>query len=370
MCSITPPTRHAAMTFLAQAPNDPPIPARPPKCLQARRAAAFHPDYLRQLCATLRQAGVNVDWLLARAGLDAGQLEDAEALMSFDATRWLILAVMDSAPRPGLALELGRAVGLNDHGCVGLAAACSRTLGDALEVVQRYAPLRLGALQLRLLPWGRDARLEADEFVRLGDVRRFVLEHLAATLVGLVHALTGRRAEGLTLHLPFTPPPWASAYKALGVRLHFNAPRLALDLTADWLAWPCLHRSNEGLATALQDCDAALAATHAPAYTAQVRALLNEAGGLTRGLDVAAQRLGVSRRTLNRRLHDEGTSWQLLHDDARREAAERLLLEGCLSIIEISRRLGYTDSSNFSRTVRRWFGSAPGTLREQRGTPA
>ena len=85
--------------------------------------------------------------------------------------------------------------------------------------------------------------------------------------------------------------------------------------------------------------------------------------------DVAA-RCGISPRTLIRRLHEDGATFQQLLDAARQRRALWMLVHTTEPMEEIASRLGYVDTSNFSRTVRRWFGATPRVVRESGGRPA
>ncbi|MFY0539064.1 helix-turn-helix transcriptional regulator [Nannocystis pusilla] len=76
-----------------------------------------------------------------------------------------------------------------------------------------------------------------------------------------------------------------------------------------------------------------------------------------------AKRLGMSQRTLQRRLQDAGRSFQDLFDDVRRELALRHLAAGNLTICEIANRVGFTDLRAFYRAFKRWTGTAPGQYR-------
>ena len=69
--------------------------------------------------------------------------------------------------------------------------------------------------------------------------------------------------------------------------------------------------------------------------------------------------LGMSERTLHRRLAAEGTSFQHLLDDTRRELAQHYLGQRNLSLADIAYLLGFTDQSSFFRASRRWFGTSP-----------
>ncbi len=68
-----------------------------------------------------------------------------------------------------------------------------------------------------------------------------------------------------------------------------------------------------------------------------------------------AQALHLSQRTLQRRLQEEGTSYQQLLDDTRRDMAEQYLQQPGLTLLEVAYLLGFADPSNFFRAFRRWF---------------
>jgi AraC-like DNA-binding protein len=75
--------------------------------------------------------------------------------------------------------------------------------------------------------------------------------------------------------------------------------------------------------------------------------------------DEVAHILSMHRRTLNRRLEAQGTSFQNILDEVRFEAACQLLDATKIPLTEIAASLGYSESSAFSRAFRRWSGEAP-----------
>ena len=79
-----------------------------------------------------------------------------------------------------------------------------------------------------------------------------------------------------------------------------------------------------------------------------------------------AQALHLSQRTLQRRLQEEGTSYQQLLDDTRRDMAEQYLQQPGLTLLEVAYLLGFADPSNFFRAFRRWFGCTPNEYRARR----
>lgn len=98
--------------------------------------------------------------------------------------------------------------------------------------------------------------------------------------------------------------------------------------------------------------------THLP-LTEQVRRVLRVSLGNDDGqLEGVAKRLGMTGRSLQRRLKDEGTSFQAARETMRQELADRYLEEG-LSLSEISFLLGFSEPSAFVRAFKRWTGLTP-----------
>lgn len=81
--------------------------------------------------------------------------------------------------------------------------------------------------------------------------------------------------------------------------------------------------------------------------------------------DQVAVRLMVSGQTLRRRLHEEGTSFRMIAERVRRDAALASLDGGHETIADLARRLGYSEASAFNRAFQRWTGCTPGTLRQR-----
>jgi len=78
-----------------------------------------------------------------------------------------------------------------------------------------------------------------------------------------------------------------------------------------------------------------------------------------------AKAIGMSERTLQRRLQDEGSTFQQLLDTTRRDLAEGYLASDEVSLAEASYLLGFSDQSNFTRASRRWFDLSPRELRSR-----
>ena len=94
-----------------------------------------------------------------------------------------------------------------------------------------------------------------------------------------------------------------------------------------------------------------------------LRTLWRQLSGGQLDLASTARHLGLSARTLQRRLHDEETSFGVLLDAFRREASVRLLRDRGLAVEEVAFMLGYSEPSTFYRAFRRWTGLTPRRFR-------
>lgn len=102
----------------------------------------------------------------------------------------------------------------------------------------------------------------------------------------------------------------------------------------------------------------------------QVRAVAAELA-LTGPLTIRriAEHLGLSSRTLQRHLADQGASLRAIVEESRLEIARVLLCKTDLSVQEIAGRTGYSTPSGFARAFGRWAGSPPRAYRRTGGRP-
>lgn len=330
-----------------------------------REIPAFHPDYLRMLCALLEEEGGDVRAVLQQAGLDAADLDADGPMLPLSRARWLILALERAAARPTLALEAGSRVRPSWHGPLGTALRHSASLREALGLIERHAALRTRCFEARLEPVTGGLRYAIEPGVPLGDVRRFVLEHVLASTIGLVRALADAGPDSLKLELPWSRPAWHAAYRVLAGAVRFDAPALSLVLPDKVLDRPNPHADAASCLGARWVCeDQAVRAAAPPSVTQHVRSVLDASVGVSDlTLSHVARRLGTSSRTLVRHLNAEGSNFQQLLDDARRDRALRLLDDGARTIADVALALGYRSPSNFGRSFRRWVGVTPTAYR-------
>ena len=109
---------------------------------------------------------------------------------------------------------------------------------------------------------------------------------------------------------------------------------------------------------------AAREGTPSPTFSEQAKGILKQLlAGQRPGIQDLARELHVSTRTLQRRLTDQGITFQRLLDEARRELARHYLLHSSRELNETAYLLGYEDANSFFRAFQHWEGTSPGQWR-------
>jgi len=184
--------------------------------------------------------------------------------------------------------------------------------------------------------------------------------------------ITARDFNALVVEFVDAPPADSSVHEAVfGCPVRFGQAANRALLRHSDLALPLSAR------------DPAIAALHdrlvedeleklaaGTATSLRVRALLAArlSGAEPRREQIAAA-LNVSDRTLQRRLQAEGTTFQQLLDDTRRELAQKYLRKPRTPLRDVAELLGFEDQSNLFRACKRWFGESPGRYRARFEVP-
>ena len=300
--------------------------------------------------------------LLARAGLSPDPAAAASDPPLVASQVYYDLLEHCAANDPALPLRYGRAIQPEDFGAFGFAIKTAAHVRDALERLARYILVVSDTLE-----YGFRNRGGARIFVlggRPADGRRGVELANECALAAIVSVLR-HAADGPVVpeHVSFRHPAPTSAepHEAyFGGEVQFGAPVDALHLSDATLATRT-RLADEGLSAYLL---AQLEDLHAQraegAVVQQVRHAITDklCSGLPSRDDVA-RHLGMSARTLHRRLAEHGCSFQSVANQVRREVAESLLARPAHSLAEVAFLTGFSDQSAFQRAFKSWTGKTP-----------
>jgi AraC-like DNA-binding protein len=313
--------------------------------------------------------GVSRVELLREARLDEEQLRDPDARVPRAAIVRLWHAVAARVPDPAFGLRFGAAARAREFGLVGYTIAFSQTVGAALQRLTRYDRILSDALVVEL-----DAA-DAATWVRL-DVEpalrafRPAADFRLAAVLAMCREIAAAPIAPLTVQFPYRRPEDVRAYERFyGAPLEFGALATAFLLRHDDLARPVVS-SDAALTGYLDHLAEQLLAVLGGEDTLRDRlrqVLWSELSAGVPGLDGVGRVLGMSPRTLQRRLREEGTTFSAVLTQLRHDLALPLLGDGRLAVAEVAFLLGYEDPSAFHRAFRRWSGLSPRAFRRASG---
>jgi AraC-like DNA-binding protein len=246
-------------------------------------------------------------------------------------------------------------------GALGVAALTAPNLGRSLEILARYSPTRAAYNHIIFRRSRSEGRLDYDPLVALEAPRRRALSEIRFMfLQSLVAAILGRPPAEARYQFDCPEPAYAGQVRAaLGGAVSYGADHCSFAMRSDHFDEPSPFSDPTLHARAVEEMDRALQRLSKPLeMRGQVDRLLHTMPGTRLDAATAARALGVSRRTLTRRLGEAGVGFRELLDGELRLRARRLLDSGGLSHAEIADRLGYADPTSLSRACRRWFGAA------------
>ncbi len=271
---------------------------------------------------------------------------------------------------PMSALLVGGAASFGLWEIVDFLAASYPTVGESFSRMGRHFGLINPRVEFVVDPGDRGGLPYLEFHHTLSERDEFFDEYTAGVFLARFRMVTRSELRLATAHVVRARPEdaaWrAEIERFLGCVPVYGARYTRITFShADWArpligANPRLRATLEAHATELQR-----EASQAQGFAARVRTVVARSlrDGEPRIAEVA-QRLGMTARTLQRRLQDEALGFTALVDEARLQLARRYLADDSLSISEVSFALGYSEPSAFTRAFKRWSGSAPAEYRE------
>ena len=343
--------------------REPGLPGDTPR---RRRPATNLAWVLPHLIAYVAARGLDATLIRRLPGLRAKDFNDPDTLVS-DATVGEAWRLAEHITDDGaLGLHLAQAIPEGALDVLEYAFRTSHTLGAAVEQLERYSRVMSEPAAARLF-------IEGDAAAVTWGVpaERPRVEFAFAFLVRLAREATGTSLDPLEIHFVHAPPE-----SLLEQRAFFRAP-LAFHASSNRVVF-----AKSAMTLPLRSRDPALAGvmrrrlekmlTQMPledaSTAARVRRVLFD--NLARGqltVDTVARELGLSTRTLHRRLRAEGTTFRGILDSVRGEIATTLLRGENLGTGEVAFVLGYSEPAAFHRFFRRWTGQTPLAYRRAAG---
>lgn len=316
------------------------------------------------------EMGLDAEELMAEAGISEVAIDDPDRRLPVPTIFKLWHAVTERVEDPDIGLWVGERADVREAGVIGYAMLHSETTGQAMKRLVRFSRLLASdaEIDLEVTPdrWTFRSRRPPHE-----PGFRPPTDEGGAMITKALRDISGRQIDPLEVWFAYPRPLDVTRLTSwFRCDLRFDQPRGGMVYGSHQMETPLLD-SEERLTHYLdQLAEQELAALpQADTYSRRVGVAVWET--LSDGQPAIAQiarELGVSTRTLQRRLREEGTTYAEVIDSLRAQMAPTLLRDGSLAVYEIAYLLGYSDPSAFFRAFRRWRGCSPAEYRENAGT--
>lgn len=321
------------------------------------------------LFAYAQSRGLSRTQLAQHFSVDLAVLDDVDGRLPLQT----LVRMWDELPElvadPDMPLHVVQHVAASELPLLALLFLASPTLADGFKQLERYQRV---THDLSLEPASRWVRDGAVSHVELYHERTAITPPTGAVIDALLGMLlmastaTGKQITPIAVALRHPRPRDPSKYDvAFRCQVQFDAQRDRMTLAASDLALPHLEPSRTMERMAARYADAVLAALPSDAGPlGNIRAALRERlpkGEVT--LSELAPALGSSRRTLQRRLEQAGTSLRELVDEERKALALSYIKQKRLSLSDIALLLGFSELSAFTRAFTRWTNMTPSEYR-------
>jgi AraC-like DNA-binding protein len=307
----------------------------------------------------LREMGGDPTVILLRAGIAASTLGHVENRISYELMGRLFHECALGTGCPHFGLLAYQRVHLAHLGLPGELMRYSATLRAGLQMFVVYQDLNNQGMATYLLEDQGIASFGCAVYQKGAEFVDHIDDAFLAVACNVMRELWGSRWRPEEVQFSRTRPADVGAY-----RRFFRAPcKFDRERTAIFFPTALLNNPMpEANPERLRRLERQVQTIGKGDLLSRLRCALLLLSGCSSAPEVAAL-LFLHRRTLNRRLNDQGTNFQHIRDDIRFEAACHLLDNTQLPLTDIAASLGYSEASAFTRAFRRWSGAAPSSRR-------
>ncbi len=317
----------------------------------------------------LKECGIDPRPILRQAEIDPHLLDDPRseisAVSELALQRGFIAATRGS---PGTWMRTGLRYRVMSYGPLGMAVLAAANVTESLEVLGAFQALTFSLMHYSVeLENGEAIALVANDDDAPDDLIEFQQERALGSVTVFLNDLQPPRFPLARIESSLKRPRnWESCEDILGAQVEFGAEQTrwvfrpgAGNLLLP-MASPLLEQTYTDLCSKLVQ-----AGTDQDEFVRKVTDRLVRSGrGFPSAIEVADQ-IGVSERTLHRKLKAQGTSFKELIEGIRRNRATELLNKSTLPIERIAEMLGYAETASFSRAFKRWEGCSPLKFRQR-----
>jgi AraC-like DNA-binding protein len=319
----------------------------------------------------LQEVGLSPSAVLAQAGLPLGLFNEERILLTTEEFFALYRGIAEASSDPAIGLKLGTENRIERYDPICIAALSTRSLRSAIERLSRYKQLTCPE-KIELVERGNECAVRFNWLLAEQKEPGVLVDVCFAWMLTIATRGAGRRIRPKRVEFQRTEEFRQTYQEHFDCPVKFKAGRNVLVFSKADMDAPFLTYNAELLAAIAPQLEAELTQQMAEKdLREQVKGILKGLiAGQRPGIQDVARELRMSSRTLQRRLGEEGLTFQQLTEEARRELAHHYLLHSTLELNETAYLLGYEDANSFFRAFHKWEGTSPGHWKSNHASPS
>ncbi|MDP2355720.1 MAG: AraC family transcriptional regulator ligand-binding domain-containing protein [Beijerinckiaceae bacterium] len=312
------------------------------------------------LLQRLAERRVNLASFLAYNGLDAALFEDPDNTIPFAKNVQLYKAAAQATGCDGIAALTGLSAGFSQLGPLGVEMRKAASVFAALKIAENAFCLQASGAKL-IITAANDAIdinyiIIDSNITTAGHISSGVLSYVCSVMIEMCGPKCRPIFVALPLKAPLDKGPFIEAFCK---NIQFNSHRALVRFDAKWMNRAPINLILGPNLTAPFVCDDGLLAA------VKIKCIQTSLAGSLPTIPVIAKTLGLSERTLSRRLGEFGTNFQDIRQVSAFDASIQLLNDTDLSVTNIALALGYSEVAAFTRAFRLWAGYPPNEVRQR-----
>jgi AraC-like DNA-binding protein len=330
----------------------------------------YAPYKIAALVEVLAEQGIAPERSLKGSGVEPDQIYDASVMTSVRQYAMVCRNAVSLSSDPSTPFKTGARLHLAAYGMYGYALMSCLSLRDYFRLGVKYHRLATPTITIE---WTENPDTSVWTFPDAfssnlpHDVQQFLLEQQYTQHVTHLQDVAGRSCPPVLARFSYPAPEHAAIYREyLGCPCEFDADQCQLIYDSAILEVKP-HLAHRHSAALLQEtCDRLIGqAKTSSGASGEVYQLLMRKPGVFPSMETVAEALKMTSRTLRRRLESEGTSFVAIVDDVRCSLATEYLKTTKLSTDDVAMLVGFSDTANFRRALKRWTGKGPGEIRDE-----
>lgn len=328
----------------------------------------YAPYKIAALVEVLAEQGISPEESLKGTGVDVAQIDDASVLTSVRQYAAVCKNAIMLSRDPATPFKTGSRLHLSAYGMYGYALMSCLSLRDYFRLGVKYHRLATPTLTIEWTEYpDKGVWTFPDAFISSPsrELQEFLIEQQFTQHVTHLQDVAGRSCPPIKASFAYPAPAHADIYpEYLGCPCEFDQEQCELVYDSAILEQKPQLAHRHSAALLQETCDRLIGqAKTSFGASGEVYQVLMRKPGEFPSMEVVADALKMTSRTLRRRLEAEGTSFVAIADDVRCSLATEYLKTTKMSTDDIAMLLGFSDAANFRRALKRWTGKGPGELR-------